>query len=63
MAGFPVSPDGSRGLIFAIQDLQRQKISPSIEKKSTHLLELSNSDPKYKSYSMNYKQSSVVYLS
>ena len=34
-----------------------------IEKKSTHLLELSNSDPEQQSYSMNYKQSSVVYLS
>ena len=34
-----------------------------IEIKSTHLLELSNSDPKHQSYSMNHKQSSVVYLS
>ena len=31
-----------------------------IEKKS---LELSNSDPKHQSYSMNYNHSSVVYLS
>ena len=51
---FTVSHKMTLGIYFSPQ------YEIMIKKKSTHLLELSNSDPKYKSYSMNYKQSSVV---